>query len=43
MSQMVLGDTTCNFNVFISNQLIFNCLITGESTLQHVSDRSGGK
>ena len=33
MRQMVLWDTACNFNGFISNQSIFNCLITGASTL----------
>ena len=33
MRRMVLWDTACNFNGFISNQLIFNCLITGTSTL----------
>ena len=33
MRQMVLWDTACNFNTFISNQSIFNCLITGASTL----------
>ena len=36
MRQVVLWDTACNFNVFISNQSIFNCLITGESTLLSV-------
>ena len=30
MIQVVLWDTACNFNAFISNQSIFNCLITGE-------------
>ena len=34
MRRMVLWDTACNFNAFISNQSIFNCLITGASTLQ---------
>ena len=33
MRQMVLWDTACNFNGFISNQSIFNCLIIGASTL----------
>ena len=33
MRRVVLWDTACNFNAFISNQSIFNCLITGESTL----------
>ena len=33
MRRVVLSDTACNFNAFISNQSIFNCLITGESTL----------
>ena len=33
MRQVVLSDTGCNINAFISNQSIFNCLITGESTL----------
>ena len=33
MRQMVLWDTACNFNAFILNQSIFNCLITGASTL----------
>ena len=33
MRRMVLWDTACNFNGFISNQSIFNCLITGASTL----------
>ena len=33
MRRMVLWDTACNFNAFISNQSIFNCLITGASTL----------
>ena len=33
MRWMVLWDTACNFNEFISNQSIFNCLITGASTL----------
>ena len=33
MRRVVLWDTACNFNVFISNQSIFNCLITGGSTL----------
>ena len=33
MRQVVLWDTACNFNAFISNKSIFNCLITGESTL----------
>ena len=33
MRRMVLWDTACNFNAFISNQSTFNCLITGESTL----------
>ena len=33
MRQMVLWDTACNFNAFISNQPIFNCLITGASNL----------
>ena len=28
MRQMVLWDTACNFNAFILNQSIFNCLIT---------------
>ena len=28
-------DTGCNFNGFISNQSIFNCLITGASTLYY--------
>ena len=32
MRWMVLWDTACNFNAFISNQSIFNCLITGAST-----------
>ena len=35
MRQVVLSDTGCNINAFISNQSIFNCLITGESTLQY--------
>ena len=33
MRRMVLWDTACNFNAFISNQSIFNYLITGASTL----------
>ena len=33
MRRVVLCDTACNFNAFISNQSIFNCLITRESTL----------
>ena len=33
MRRMVLWDTACNFNAFISNQSIFNCLIIGASTL----------
>ena len=33
MRRMVLWDTACNFNGFISNLSIFNCLITGASTL----------
>ena len=33
MRRMVLWDTACNFNTFISNQSIFNCLITSASTL----------
>ena len=33
MRRMVLWDTACNFNGSISNQSIFNCLITGASTL----------
>ena len=33
MRRMVLWDTACNFNAFISNQSIFNCLINGASTL----------
>ena len=33
MRWMVLWDTACIFNAFISNQSIFNCLITGASTL----------
>ena len=33
MRRMVLWDTACNFNAFISNQSIFICLITGASTL----------
>ena len=33
MRWVVLWDTACNFNGFISNQSIFNCLITGASTL----------
>ena len=33
MRQMVLWDTACNFNAFISNQSIFNCRIIGASTL----------
>ena len=33
MGRVVLRDTACNFNAFISNQSIFNCLITGASTL----------
>ena len=35
MRQVVLWDTACNFNAFISNQSIFNCLIAGESTLSY--------
>ena len=34
MRRMVLWDTACNFNGFISNQSIFNCLIIGASTLR---------
>ena len=33
MRRVVLCDTACNFNAFISNRSIFNCLITGESIL----------
>ena len=33
MRRMVLWDTACNFNAFISNQSIFNCLIIGASIL----------
>ena len=33
MRRMVLWDDACNFNAFISNQSILNCLITGASTL----------
>ena len=33
MRQVVLWDTACNFNAFISNQSILNRLITGASTL----------
>ena len=33
MRRMVLWDTACNFNAFISNQSIFNRLIIGASTL----------
>ena len=33
MRQVVLWDTAYNFNGFISNQSIFNCLITGVPTL----------
>ena len=33
MRQMVLWDAACNFNAFILNQSIFNCLITGASAL----------
>ena len=33
MRRVVLWDTACNFNAFISNQSIFNCLIIGASTL----------
>ena len=40
MRQVVLWDTACNFNAFISNQLIFNCLITGESTLHTIKTRN---
>ena len=36
MRRMVLWDTACNFNAFISNQSIFNCLITGASTLYYM-------
>ena len=36
MRRMVLWDTACNFNTFISNQSIFNCLIIGASTLNCV-------
>ena len=38
MRWVVLSDTACNFNAFISNQsmIIFNCLITGASTLETV-------
>ena len=34
MRQVVLWVTACNFNAIISNQSIFNCLITSASTLQ---------
>ena len=33
MRRVVLFDTACNFNAFISNQSIVNCLITSASTL----------
>ena len=36
MRQVVLWDTACNFNAVISNQSIFNCLITSASTV-HVN------
>ena len=35
MRWVVLWDTACNFNAVISNQSIFNCLITSASTLVH--------
>ena len=33
MRRVVLWGTACNLNGLISNQSIFNCLITGTSTL----------
>ena len=32
MGWVVLWDAVCNFNAVISNQSIFNCLITSAST-----------
>ena len=36
MGRVVLWDTACNFNAFISNQSIFNRRVTGASTLSDV-------
>ena len=38
MRRVVLWDTACNFNAVISNQSIFNCLITGASILIFYSE-----
>ena len=41
MRRVALWGIACNFNAFISNQSIFNCLITGASTLPFFSNDNG--